>query len=89
MYCFKHKDTYTLSLNKLDITTVKIQLLQPAKFLKTGKKVEKPNFSTYIFETYLKEGIKNKQNTDEQEGNNDPIFDFGCVDNQSQDPNLA
>ena len=32
-----------------------MQLLQPAKFLKTGKKVEKANFSTYIFETYLKE----------------------------------
>ena len=58
MYCLKDKDTYTLSLNKLGTTTVKIQLLQPAKFLKTGKKVEKANFSTYIFETYLKEENK-------------------------------
>ena len=36
-------------------TRIKIQLLQPGKFLKTEKKkIEKANFSSYIIETYVR-----------------------------------
>jgi len=42
--------------------------LQPAKFLKAEKKLEKGNFVTYRSETYLRKENE-KQKTDRQKGN--------------------